>query len=116
MPRLSFNKVVGVAEPVINRLPSRRQNGTLRPQYLVRRKFSTIEILSMALKCLTTQSKIKDLHSQFGAVHACYVTIVELGINTIMRASFGHNNSIVEWERSDEGLMLVANIKKYFFD
>ena len=88
MSRRSFDELVGVVGPAINRLPVRREDGPPRSQDLVRRKYSTRDVLSMTLKYLTTKSEIKDLHVQFGAVHTSYVANVELGMNAITHSLF----------------------------
>ena len=111
---MSFTKLVEVTAPVIKKLPVNREDGEPRPCDLTRRKYSARDIVGMTMKYLTTKSEVKDLHVQFGAIHTCYIMYVELGMNAIVNALFGHKYSRVKWDRSKEGLGFASNLTKYF--
>ena len=39
---------------------------------------------------------------------------MDLGMSTMTRSMFSHKHSRVKWHGSAKGLMLAANLKKYF--
>ena len=68
----------------------------------------------MTLKCITAKIEIKYLHAQFREAHTSYVDHVKLGISILSHSLFYHRLSRVKWDRSDEFLMLEANLAKDF--
>jgi hypothetical protein len=108
LTRMSFSKLVEITQPVINKLPVNRDQGQPTTRSLSKRKFNARDIIAMTLKYLTTKSEVKDLHVQFGAIHTSYISYVELGMNAIVNALFGHKDGRVRWDRSKDGLEFAS--------
>ena len=89
MARISFNRMVFVVEPEINRFPAYRKCRPPWPHDLAKRRCSARDVMSTTLKFLTTKSEMKNILAQFGAVHTSCVECVELRMSATSHSLVG---------------------------
>ena len=83
-------------------------------QDVSRIKCSARNFFVMALKDLTVNRDVKDLHAHPGSIHTCCIDRVKSGMSEVIRSLFGHNLSRVKWGRSEKDMMILVKLTKEF--